>query len=120
MPRVRAIWKEKRGTRHVWKVDEMVGGAQRHVLDPFSISGFPHGSWRRRKKISQNQSETSGLCQCYVVCSVWRSACHHCRAEMGEVGGVAWRWGPMDKEDEMTSSEYVERRCTSTGDADRH
>lgn len=32
MQRVRAIWQRQRGRRHVWKVDEVVGGSQRHII----------------------------------------------------------------------------------------
>lgn len=79
MPRVSAIWKEKVGRRHEWKVDEMVGGSQRRITRAFVLS-FPssmHGKcWNLagRKKGSQGLSESFGWCRRYVVSCVWKMA----------------------------------------------
>ena len=85
MQSVSAVWKEKRGRRHVWKVDEVMGGTQRQrvtrgqIHSPISrfaaytleiITRFAG----RRKTISQGQSERSGLRRCYVVCCVWKQS----------------------------------------------
>ena len=88
MPRVSAVWKEKMGRRHVWKVDEVMGGIQRRCVtlahlqseisrSTRSIVDFPEIRMRFvkvRKTISQGQSERSGLRRCYVVCCVWKQS----------------------------------------------
>lgn len=81
MQRVSAVWEEKIGRRHVWKVDEVMGGTQRrsvtraHLQSEISrstrsIVDFPEMRMRfakRRKTTSQGQSERSGLRRCYVI-----------------------------------------------------
>lgn len=75
MQRVRTIWKEKRGRRHVWKVDEVVSGTQKHIMraiPPSSIRRFFRSPAGNRKEISQGNSEAFHLRRFHVVLYVWK------------------------------------------------
>ncbi len=122
MQRVRPVRKEIRCRLAVWKMDEVVRGAERRV--PLALSPGPKHHGLRplvavRQEVSQRQLERSGLGRCDVVGYVWEAAGDELVAEVGEVGGGAGRWKEGGWE-ETASLGWVEGRSAAEADSDDH